>query len=95
MQEAEKARIEAEEARKMAEERTDTLLKQFGWEDKRLSGGSLDKYSVQQSLAANQDLQQATRLAPLESRRRVTVQYFPKEVDEKRWNLHFWSWALL
>jgi len=84
MQEAKKARIEAEESRRVAEERTDTLLKQFGWESSRLPRGSLDKYSVQQSLTANQDLQQATRLAPLESRKRVTVQYFPKDVDGKR-----------
>jgi hypothetical protein len=84
MQEAEKARVEAEEARKVAEERTDTLLKQFGWESSRLSSGSPDQYSVQQSLTANQDLQQAARLAPLESRRPVTVQYFPKDVDGKK-----------
>jgi hypothetical protein len=78
---AEEARTEAEVARRVAEERTDALLKQFGWDSARLSRGSLDQYSVQQSLTANQDLQQAARLAPRESRKAVTVQYFPKDVD--------------
>ena len=78
---AEQARIEAEKARRVAEERTDALLKQFGWDSSRLSRGSLDQYSVQQSLTANQEIQQAARLAPRESRKAVTVQYFPKGVD--------------
>jgi hypothetical protein len=84
MQEAEKSRIEAEQARRVAEERTDTLLKQFGWESSRLSSGSLDQYSVQQSLTANQDLQQATLRSPKKSRKNVTVQYFPKDVDGEK-----------
>jgi hypothetical protein len=82
--EAESARQEAEAARKVAEERTDALLKQFGWESSRLSKGSLDRYSVQQSLTANQDLQQTAGLAPRESRKAVTVQYFPKDVDGEK-----------
>lgn len=81
---AEAARTEAESARKEAEARTDELLKQFGWASSRLSKGSLDRYSVQQSLTANQDLQQAAGLAPRESRKVVTVQYFPKDVDGEK-----------
>jgi hypothetical protein len=81
---AEQARDEAEKARKLAEARTNELLKQFGWDSEKRSRASVDQYSVQQSLTANQELQQAARLAPRESRKAVTVQYFPKNVDENK-----------
>ena len=82
--EAEEARDEAEKARKVAEARTNELLTQFGWDSEKRSRASVDQYSVQQSLTANQELQQAARLAPRESRKAVTVQYFPKNVDENK-----------
>ncbi len=79
-----KASVEAEEAKRVAEERTSALLKQFGWDSANLKKAGVDQYSVQQSLTANLEIQQASRKASPEARREVTVQYFPKDVDENK-----------
>ena len=81
MKVAEKLRKEAEEARQVAEDRTNALLRQFGWNSVNLKKAGANQYSVEQSLTANLEIQQAARQASPESRKDITVQYFPKDVD--------------
>ncbi len=84
---ADKARrqtLEAENARRQAEDRTKELLLQFGWQSDRVATAAAGGSSVDQSLKANQAIQQAAARAPAASRGNVVVQYFPKNVDGNR-----------
>jgi hypothetical protein len=83
-QAAEKERDRAIEAERIALERTNALLAQFGWNNDKLTTVASDQYSVKQSLYANQALQQAMPREGREKRRAITVEYFPKNVDENK-----------
>lgn len=83
-QSAEQERDRAVAAEKIALERTNALLAQFGWNSEKLTTVVSDQYSVAQSLNANQALQQAMPRAGRERRKAVTVEYFPKNVDENK-----------
>jgi hypothetical protein len=82
--EAEAARDKAIQAEKVANERTEALLAQFGWNHEKLTTAGANQYAVSQSLYANQALQQAVPRAGREQRKGVVVEYFPKNVDENR-----------
>jgi hypothetical protein len=81
---AEKERDRAIEAERIALERTNALLAQFGWNNDKLTTVSSDRYSVNQSLYANQALQQAMPRQGRDRRKAITVEYFPKNVDENK-----------
>jgi hypothetical protein len=82
--EAQKQTKIAESARQQAEDRTRELLMQFGWQSDRAATAGAKEDSVDQSLKANQAIQQATARTPAASRGGVVVQYFPKNVDGNR-----------
>jgi hypothetical protein len=82
--EAEAARDEARQAERVAKERTEALLAQFGWNDEKLTTAAANQYAVSQSLYANQALQQAVPRAGRDKRKAVIVEYFPKNVDENK-----------
>ena len=82
--EAKRQTLEAENARRQAEDRTKELLLQFGWQSDRVATAAAGGSSIDQSLKANQAIQQAAARAPAASRGNVVVQYFPKNVDGNR-----------
>ena len=78
---AKKAEEEARHAQAAAEERLQTLLTQFGWKNPTAAS---DRATVQESLYANKALQVAVTNVPAqehERRKRITLEYFPKNVD--------------
>ena len=77
-----RAKALAEKA--VAEKRTRELLAQFGWDDQSLTKADSDQYAVRQSLNANQVLQQAAPRGGRDRRRAVTVEYYPKDVDQNK-----------
>jgi len=83
-EQAENARDEADRALKLANERTYALLAQFGWGHENLTRAAFDQKAVHQSLSANQDLQRAATLGGQSRRKAVTVEYFPKNVDQNK-----------
>jgi hypothetical protein len=81
---AEKARDEARQAETLAVERTNALLAQFGWDRQKLTTVAVNQHAVDQSLTANRVIQQTASEAGRDRRRSVTVEYFPKNVDENK-----------
>jgi hypothetical protein len=81
---AERARDEARQAEKLAVERTNALLAQFGWDRQKLTTAAPNQYAIDQSLNANRVIQQATAETGRDRRRAITVEYFPKNVDENK-----------
>ncbi len=87
-QELEKKKEElkqVEEKKKIYEAAIPNALKDFGWLSERVPQKGVDTISiVEQSFQANKELQRAISTSSKESREAITIQYFPKDVDQKK-----------
>jgi len=72
------------ETTKALETITPNALKDFGWTNEKVASSTLGQEAVQQSLEANAELQQFTAKPEAGGRGAITIQYFPKDVDQKK-----------
>lgn len=86
-QELDKKRAElnlTENRKRFLETALPNALNDFGWTRDKISKINLDTSIVNQSLQANIELSQISSSKARETRSKITIQYFPKDVDERK-----------